>query len=357
MKILFSGGGTLGPVTPLLAIKDVIEEWNRHTKFFWIGTKNGPEETLVAEHGIPFQAIPAGKFRRYFSFLNLFDIVRVVAAFFKALRILLREYPDLCISAGGFVSVPVHAAAWFLGIPTWVHQQDVDVGLANRLMVPYATIITTSLAGTVARFPKRKTMWLGNPVRKEIFEGNKARAKKIFNLSGKLPVVLVMGGGTGSLRINQLIAEAVPHVVEHAEIIHLSGRERPQEMVTKTAELFPNYHVYQFLVSEMKDAYAAADIIVCRGGFGTLTEAAALEKPCIIIPKPGHQVDNVRFLDHGGAAILVNETTTDGLYVAKKIRELLGNPHGAELLAHTMHEILKTASSKDIVKICEHVIK
>ncbi len=357
MKILFSGGGTLGPVTPLLAIKDVIREKDRYASFFWIGTKNGPEVELIAEHGIPFQAISAGKFRRYFSFLNLFDIGRIIRGFFQAVRILLREDPTLCISAGGFVSVPVHAAAWLLGIPTWVHQQDVAVGLANKLMVPYSTVITTSLSRITTQFPKRKTVWLGNPVRREIFEGNRARAKKIFKLSGKLPVVLVLGGGTGSLRVNQLIAEAVPHIIDHAEIIHLSGRERPQQMVVKTEELFPHYHVYQFLGSEMKDAYAVADIIVCRGGFGTLTEAAALEKPCIIIPKPGHQVENVRFLERGGAAILVNETTADGLYIAKQIKELLGNPEAAKSLAHTMHEMLKVADSEDIIEICERAIQ
>lgn len=356
MKVLFSGGGTLGPVTPLLAIKDVISEAHTDAQFFWIGTKGGPEEALISQHQIPFQTVTAGKFRRYFSFLNVFDIVRIIIGFFQSMRILWKQYPDVCISAGGFVSVPVHLAAWFLGIPTWIHQQDVEVGLANKLMVPFARVITTSLSQITSRFPKRKTVWLGNPVRKEIFEGNKTRAKKLFNLSGKLPIVLVLGGGTGSLRVNQLIAEAIPHVHAHAEIIHLSGLERPQEMVVKTAELFPNYHVYQFLAEEMKDAYAVADIIVCRGGFGTLTEAAALEKSCIIIPKPGHQVENVRFLEQAGATILVNELTADGLYIAKKIRELLADPSTTRSLAHTMHEILKVASSEDILKICKRAM-
>ncbi len=352
MKILFSGGGTLGPVTPLLAIKDVIIETEKRAEFFWIGTKNGPEQELLLEHDIPFRAIPAGKFRRYFSFLNIFDIARVVGGFFYALHILLKVSPDICISAGGFVSVPVHLAAWLLGIPTWIHQQDVEVGLANRLMAPFARVITTSLSQTTSQFSKRKTKWLGNPVRKEIFEGDKSRAQKMFDLSPNLPVVVVIGGGTGSLRVNQLIAEAVPHVSQYAEILHLSGRERPQESVTKTAELFPHYRVYQFLGAEMKDAYAAADIVVCRGGFGTLTEAAALEKPCIIIPKPGHQIENVRFLERAGAAILINELTADGLYLAKKIRELVTNPETTQELARRMHDILKVASREDIRDIC-----
>lgn len=357
MKILFSGGGTLGPVTPLLAIKDVVFEKNRRSSFVWIGTVGGPERQMVEEHGLPFYSITAGKFRRYFSFLNIFDIVRIIVGFFQSIRILLKESPDMCVTAGGFVSVPVHVAAWLLGIPTWVHQQDVEVGLANKIMAPFARVITTSLEWITREFPTKKTAWLGSPVRKEIFEGNKLRARKFFNLTSHLPVVLVLGGGTGSLKVNQLITEATPHLGSHAEIIHLSGKERPQESVVKTAELFPNYRVFQFLGSEMKDAYAVADIVVCRGGFGTLTEAAALGKPCIIIPKPGHQVENVRFLERVNAAILVNELTADGLFVAKKIREILGNKDYAKSLAASMHHTLKTAESSDILEICDHMLQ
>ncbi len=355
MKVLFSGGATLGPVTPLLAIKQVIEEYDPGTEFFWIGTKTGPEREFILKKNIPFQAIAAGKFRRYFSFLNIFDIGRVFIGFFQSLRILLKEYPDLCISAGGFVSVPIHFAAWILGIPTWVHQQDVEVGLANKLMAPYARVITTSILAVTSYFPKRKTKWLGSPVRKEIFQGNKTRARKLFGITTRLPVVLVLGGGTGSLRVNQLIAEAVPHLKGYVEIMHLSGRDRPQELVEKTTELFPYYRVFQFLSDEMKDAYAVADLIVCRGGFGTLTEAAALGKPCIIVPKPGHQVGNVKFLERVGAAVLVNELTADGLYVAKKIRELLADPIYMTALAHTMHQTLKVATKEEILALYTEV--
>ncbi len=355
MKILFSGGGTLGPVTPLLAIKDVVREKDALSSFVWIGTVGGPEKQMVEEHGLPFYSITAGKFRRYFSFLNLFDVIRVIIGFFQSLRILLKESPDMCVTAGGFVSVPVHTAAWLLGIPTWVHQQDVAVGLANKIMAPFAKIVTTSLERITKEFSRKKTVWLGSPVRTEIFEGNKTRARKMFGLTSRLPVVLVLGGGTGSLKVNQLITEAIPHLGGHAEVIHLSGKERPQESVVKTAELFPNYRVFQFLGREMKDAYAVADIIVCRGGFGTLTEAAALGKPCIIIPKPGHQVENVRFLERAGAAVLINELTADGLFLAKKIREILGNPEYAKSLAVSMNHTLKTAESGDILEVCNRV--
>lgn len=355
MKVLFSGGGTLGPVTPLLAIKGVLQDRYPDIQSVWIGTMRGPEREIVERQGIRFVSIQSGKLRRYMSPLNIFDFFRIIVGFFQSLRILWKEYPDVCISAGGFVSVPVHFAAWLLGIPTWIHQQDVEVGFANRLMVPGARVITTSLKELVSEFPKRKTMWLGNPVRSEILQGDKKRAQKIFGLTGTVPVVLALGGGTGSLKVNQLIVEAIPHLKTHAEVIHLSGRERPQEIVTRASELFSHYHLYQFLDAEMKDAYAVADVIVCRGGFGTLTEGAALKKPCIIIPKPGHQVENVRLLEDKGAALVVNELTADGLYVAKKIRELLADEQSRHSIARRMHETLKVAQKEEILKVFEYI--
>ena len=145
MKILFSGGGTLGPVTPLLAIHDMVTEAHPNATFFWLGNKLGPEKMTIEKFDIPFHTISSGKLRRYISFWNVIDIIRIIIGFFQSIKILWKEKPDVCISAGGFVSVPVHAAAWLLGIPTWVHQQDVVIGLANKLMAPSARVITTAL--------------------------------------------------------------------------------------------------------------------------------------------------------------------------------------------------------------------
>jgi len=357
MKIIFSGGGTLGPVTPLLAMHEVIQTTHPDARFVWIGTKKGPERELVEKNGILYISIVSGKLRRYVSLLNIIDPFRVCIGFLQSLRVLWHENPDVCITAGGFVSVPVHIAAWFLGIPTWVHSQDVRIGLANRMMAPLARIITTSIDETKHKFPQSKTIWLGNPVRKDIFFGNRTRARKQFGLTTQKPVVLVLGGGTGSMRINQLIVEAVPHLEGVVEVIHLSGRERPQENVSRAGALFPYYHMYQFLGEELKDAYAVASVIVCRGGFGTLTEAAALEKACIIIPKPGHQFENVRFLERARAALFVDERLADGLYVAKKIKELVQDHEQRQLLGHTLHTKLKVAEDSMILQVLEKVIR
>lgn len=357
MKIIFSGGGTLGPVTPLLAMHEMIKSAYPDADFVWVGTKRGPEKMLVEKMEIPFIALSSGKFRRYISWWNIIDMARIVIGFFQSLVIIWKEAPDLCISAGGFISVPLHSAAWLLGIPTWIHQQDVKIGLANKLMAPCAQKITTALRVNEKRFSQEKTEFLGNPVRVEIFEGDKENARTFFQLNPHLPVVLATGGGTGSLRVNQLIIEALPELEGVCQIIHLCGTERPHELIAKAAKSFPYYRVYDFLMHEMKDAYAVADLVISRGGFGTLTEAAALGKPAIIIPKPGHQEENVAFLDRVGAIIFVDETTADGLHLAHTIKELLTNKVRRERLGSVLHHLLPCAQGERVIGIVQELVE
>lgn len=357
MKILFSGGGTLGPVTPLLAIWDMVKEEYPDATVLWVGTKKGPEKVLVEGKGILFFTIPSGKLRRYFSPMNLIDIGKIIGGFFVSLRLLLSEKPDVCISAGGFTSVPVHFAAWILGIPTWIHQQDVVPGLSNRVMAPLASKITTSLKAGTKHFSKKKTAWLGNPIRKDILEGSRERALKAFDLNPDIPVVFVTGGGTGSQRVNQLVVEAVQHLDGHAQVIHLTGKERPQELVMRAVKHFDYYQIHQFFSDEMKDAYAVADVIISRGGFGTISEIAALGKPSILIPKPGHQEMNVQFLAKANASIILDERTSDGNLLAKTIRELLASDMNKTKLGESIQTLLPPAKKEEVLDILKELLK
>lgn len=356
MKVVCSGGGTLGPVTPLLAITDTLKEMDPATELVWIGTKKGPERGLIEARGIRFQTIASGKLRRYLSVWNITDIVRIVVGFVQSLVFLWRENPTICISAGGFISVPVHWAAWLLGIPTWIHQQDVRVGLANRLMAPTATRITTALEQSVSLFPKKKTIWLGNPVRKEIRAGSREHGIARFQLDPAVPVVFATGGGTGSMRVNQLIVQAVQHLETHAQVIHLTGKERPQELVNRAVKHFDYYQIHQFFTEEMPDAYAAADIVISRGGFGTITELAALGKCAILIPKPGHQVENVAFLKKAGAIVLVNEQTSDGNSLAGEIKALLADTQQRAEMGQRLQRLLPPAKDESIKVIVQQLL-
>lgn len=357
MKIIFSGGGTLGSVTPLLAIHEILQEKYPEASFIWVGTKHGPEKQLVEKKNIPFVGFSSSKLRRYISFWNLVDIFKLFISFSRSLRFMQKEKPDLCISVGGFVSVPLHWAAWFFNVPTWIHQQDVRIGLANKLMAPCASIITTALEQNLKNFSNKKTIWLGNPLRRDILQGDKFRAQTTFKLKGEQSVVFVTGGGTGSENINQFVAESVGPLKGVCEIIHLLGKKRPHEIINKISSQFEHYHTYDFFREEMKDAYAAADIVVSRGGFGTLSEIAALEKAAIIIPKSGHQEENVKFLSDAKAIVLLDERVGSGVKLAGLIKELLGDPERVKIMKNNLKKILPIAKKEEIVNIVEKIIK
>lgn len=357
MKILFSGGGTLGPVTPLLAIHEILARAFSAPEFLWAGTHDGPERALVEARGIPFVTMASGKVRRYASLWNIIDIFCLLAGFLQALLLLAEEKPDLCISAGGFVSVPIHMAARILGIPAWVHQQDARIGLANRFMAKIAAVVTTSLRAQAEKFPSGRARHLGNPVRSDILAGSGGRAREIFGLSGTLPVVFATGGGTGSARVNELVAGAAGHLEGAAEIIHLIGSDRSKEDVERAAKLYPFYHVYRFFAEEMADAYAVADIVVARAGFGTIAEAAALRKPLVLIPKEGHQEKNARFLAEAGAAVVLNQDSASGNHLARALKDLLANPARCAAMGERLHSLLPAASENSIIAIARELLK
>jgi UDP-N-acetylglucosamine--N-acetylmuramyl-(pentapeptide) pyrophosphoryl-undecaprenol N-acetylglucosamine transferase len=355
MKIILSGGGTLGPVTPLLSIVESYRKTNPETKFVWVGTKEGPEKSIVETYNIPFYVIGAGKWRRYFSWKNFLDIFKITIAFFQSILLLWNEKPDLLISAGGFVSVPLHWAGSLLGIPTWVHQQDVRPGLANRLMVAGATKITTALQDSVKYFPKKKTEWIGNPTRDLVFD-DLTEARKFFNIPESAPVIFALGGGTGSNTINNMIVEAIASWPKDWHVIHLTGKERPGTVPIKGGQIFPNYHVYEFLSKEISMAYAIATVVIARAGFGTLSELASLSKAAVIIPMHNtHQDDNAEYLSNKNGIIKL-PSGTNGIKIAHIVSDLIKDPKKITALGSRLHEILPQASESKLVGIIEELV-
>lgn len=335
-RIIFSGGGTLGSVTPLLGLAAILQARYPEAEIVWVGTETGPEQVVVEAAGYRFVSMPAAKLRRYWSWRNVSDLGRMIAAFWQANRILWQEQPRLCVSAGAYVSVPLHWAAWLHGVPTWIHQLDVAPGLANRLMARVARLVTVALPQSLAFFPRRKTVVIGNFTRPDIGQGSAESGRAFWQITDSDPVVLVLGGGTGAERVNELIAAAAPHLLSQVHIIHSLGAERSTRLAKPLATQYPGrYRPVPFLGSSMAQAYAAADLVVTRGGFGTLTELAALSKAAIVIPIPGHQQANVRYFVDKKAVIAVDERLTDGDHLAQVIRHLLQQPGlRAQLGAH-----------------------
>lgn len=297
--ILFSGGGTLGPVTPLLAVAAAVRASRPEAQLSWVGTHGGPEKRLVAEANIPFYAVSSGRFRRYASLRNVADAFRVLAGFGQSLALLRRLRPDVVVSAGGFVAVPVCWAARILGIRVYIHQQDVIPGLANKLSLGAATSVSVALEKSLADFASKHPVWTGNPIRPAVFEGSRERAVAAFGLDPARRTLLVLGGGTGAAGVNALVHGALPRLSAY-NVVHVTGAGKADAAVTA-----PHYAQRELLTADMPDALAVADLVVTRAGMGSLTELAALGKPCVIIPMPGsHQEANAAAYGASGAPVL-----------------------------------------------------
>ena len=322
MRIVFTGGGSLGPVTPLIAVMHEVRRIRPDASFSWIGTKGGVEERLVGEAHVPFSAVSAGKFRRYFSWRTFAEPMAVIRGFFQARRLLRAEGADVVVSAGGFVAVPVAWAARSLGIPVHVHQQDVIPGLANRLALPAAISLSVALKTSVKDFPRHKAVWTGNPVRAEVLAGSRSLASSAFGLEFGVPVVFVVGGGTGARGLNQLVWQSLPALTAKAQVIHSAGIGK-----TDPAKGMPRYHQFELLTGDMPQALAVADVVVTRAGMGQLTELAALGKPTVIVPMPGsHQEANAAAFSAGGGAVVLDQRQASSESFAATVLGLLDDP-------------------------------
>ena len=343
MRIIFSGGGTMGSVSPLIAIFEAIKQKQPPAEFLWLATKDGPEEKLIASYSIPVKKIFAGKLRRYFSFKNFLDPFFVLLGFFQSLLIIFKFKPRVIISAGGFVAVPVVWAGWFLRRPSLIHQQDIRLGLANQLMAPFASIITVSFEKSLADFPAKKTHWLGNPVRADILKGDKKAADDFFKLELGLPTILVIGGGTGAQSLNNLVLDSLSELVKFCQVIHLTGGR------TDKIASHPRYHNFEFLVGKLKDAYAAADLVISRAGMSVLTELAVLGKPAIVIPIPGsHQEENAVEFFKNNAIKILNENSLSAQNFLAAIKQLLFDRPELDNLSRNMAKIMPRNAAEKI---------
>jgi UDP-N-acetylglucosamine--N-acetylmuramyl-(pentapeptide) pyrophosphoryl-undecaprenol N-acetylglucosamine transferase len=348
-KIILTGGSTAGSVSPLLAIAEDLR-LQTGFEFLFVGTKKGVERQMVKETGIPYRAIAAGKLRRYFDWRNFLDIFKIKLGFWQAFFIILKERPDLVLSAGSFVSVPVVWAAWFLRVPVLVHQQDIRPGLANKLMAPFARAVTVTFEKSLADYGE-KAIWTGNPVRAQIRD--KREERKIFNLKEGLSVVLVVGGGTGAEGINKLVEAGLENLVTFCQIIHSTGKDKMNE------RRHANYYPYEFLnAGEMAAALNLADVIVSRAGLNLLTEISAAGKPAIIIPMPdSHQEDNAAMLVEKNAAIVLNQKILDADSFVAAVKALLDNAAERQRLGAAIKRIMPADANEKFLKILAGALK
>lgn len=354
-KIIFSGGGTLGSVSPLLAIYDDLKLQKNYT-FLWIGSRSGPEKEVILKEDIKFIGICSGKLRRYFSFQNFVDVFKIFFGFLESIFIIMKEKPDLVISAGSFVSVPLVWAGWIFRIPILIHQLDFRPGLANKLMAPMAKKISVSFEKSINDY-KQKAIWTGSPIRKKFIEKKISvlDTKKKLNLDLNLALIVIVGGGTGSKKINEIIFNIVPDLIKKAEVVHLSGKNKLGE--GKFLRKFQNYHQYEFLEPKLMAEYLfSADLIISRAGMGFLSELAFLKKASIIIPMPNsHQEDNAQILFEHKATIVLHEKDINKDILYQKIIDILENQNLRKELGENINKTIR--SGEDALTKITKIIK
>lgn len=344
IHFLMTGGGTLGSVTPLLAVVEELRKRDAQAVVSWVGTPGGPERLVVESNRITFYALAAPKLDRYRRWTWPFIPLRLAASVAQSMKLLRTLRPHMVFSAGGFVGVPVAIAAWFLRIPVWVHQLDVQPGVANKTLAPFAKRISVTFDETAAAFPKRKTIVVGGMVRKAIRQGNKTVAMQRYGFDVTLPTVLVVGGGTGAAQINDAFAVLRNDLVGRMNVLHLTGRGK---MLAALEEQGPNYVALEFLNEGMADAYAAADVVVCRSGIGTICELAALGKPAIIIPFHNFEFPNAKILEERKAAEVLWYVTPQ--IIAQAIDRLLDHPERREELSKNIRGLFALNADERIV--------
>lgn len=343
--VILSGGGTGGPSTVPLALGQALRARDKDIKFIFVGSNAALEKKLFAqifkELAIEYKSFPAGKWRRYFAWQNFFDIFRVFYAFIAAYIWLKKIKPDLLISAGSFASVPLAWAAKLRGIKIMIHQQDLRPGLANRLMAKTADVISTAFEQSVKDYG-RQAVCLGNPRLQERTDKlSAAPLLQKLNLNTEEPVLLLVGGASGAVALNQLLKEALPLLPPNWQIIHQTGIGK-QIDVSRL-----NYYQFETLAHEDFSALLhRADIVISRAGLGVLTELAALAKTAVLIPMPQtHQEDNAQYFALKQAALYWLQTELNGQVLAQKLLSLWQDQAQRKLLQENIKKIMPSQAA------------
>lgn len=359
---MLSGGGSGGPVTPLLAVAQILLKSYSSIELVFVGGKDGPEKEMVAnfsaEHGqLRFIALAAGKWRRYLAWQNFIDVFKIGAAFFKAWALLNRERPDLVISAGSFVSVPLVWAAYFKKIPVLIHQQDSRPGLANRLMAPCARVITVNFEKSLLDYGPR-AICIGNPFIISDF-GNRAEivvaVRKKYGLHSAKPLIFLTGGRLGAQALNNLLwAERAS--LKDWEVIHLTGDGKSP---AQGGEPIPdNYRLIEALPhDEVLELIIAADLVISRAGLGTLTELSFLNKPAIIIPIPhSHQEDNAAVFARARAAVVLEQKKISSADLLRAITMILSDDDRKQSLANNIGLIIRRGAAERLAGLIVEIL-
>ena len=305
-RIILTGGGTAGHVTPNIALIPKLRELG--FDIHYIGSYNGIEKDLIEPFGIPYHGISSGKLRRYFSLQNFTDPFRVIKGFGEARKLIKNLKPDVIFSKGGFVSVPVVLAGKKCKVPVIIHESDMTPGLANKIAIPSAAKICCNFPETLDCLPEGKAVLTGSPIRQELLSGNKIAAMDLCKFTADKPVILVIGGSLGAVAVNEAVRAALPELLKQFQIIHLCGKGK----VDHSLKEIKGYCQFEYIKNELRDLFALADVVISRAGANAICELLALRKPNLLIPlsakaSRGDQILNARSFERQGFSMVLEE--------------------------------------------------
>ena len=344
-RIIFTGGGTAGHVTPNIALMEPLlkEGWDVH----YIGSESGMEKGLVADiAGVTYHGISTGKLRRYFSWQNFIDPFRVIKGYFQARKLIRSLQPDVIFSKGGFVSVPVVLGAG--KVPVVAHESDYSPGLSNRIAMRFTDQVCLSFEDTLAHIPAGKGIFTGTPIRPALYTGSREKALAFTGFSGEKPVLLVMGGSLGAQKLNELVRAALPLLKERFEVIHLCGRGKNDCSCEACG-----YNQYEYITEELPDLFALSEIVLSRAGANSVFELLALNKPSVLVPLTsastrGDQLLNAISMEKKGYAKVVDQNTATSESLVAAIDEVFAQ---REAYAERMREDTRSDGTIAILEI------
>ena len=368
MKIVFTGGGTGGHTIPIVAVsrelRELAQEQKVNIKMYYLGPRDR-FGILVPQEGIKVFPVMSGKIRRYITLIsileNLIDIFKIPLGIIEAYCLLFFIGPDIVFSKGGYGSIPAVVAAWSLRVPIFLHESDVSPGLANRIISRFSTKVFVSFPPSQEEyFPKDKMIFVGNPIRDDLLNGSVEEAKKIFNLVGDKPVLLILGGSQGSKRINDKVLDGLTEFLKNFELIHQCGINNFREVQKESGVVIPDdlvqyYHPFPFLdEKQLSDAYKVSSFIVSRAGSGSTFEIAALGKPSILVPLPeaaqNHQVKNAYAYASSGAAYVIEENSLTPNFLIERIKYILSHPDEISKMSQAALKFAKPKAAHDIAE-------
>ena len=351
-KIILTGGGTAGHVTPNIAMIPRLQELGYTISY--IGSYEGIEKKLIEEMGIPYYGISSGKLRRYFDLKNFTDPFRVLKGFGEARKLMKQLKPDVVFSKGGFVTVPVVIAASRSKVPTFIHESDMTPGLANKISIPFATKVCCNFPETVSELPADKAVLTGTPIRQELLSGDPQKALAFTGLSNDKPVIMVIGGSLGAANVNKAVRDALPDLLKDFQIVHLCGQGKVDNLLLNTK----GYKQFEYVKAELKDLFAMADIVISRAGANAICEISALKKPNLLIPlsaraSRGDQILNARSFQRLGYSVVLEEEEITNEKMLNAIHELYEN---RSQYTDAMAKSKQTDSIEQIVQLFEQAV-